>query len=163
MLSKWFVFVLFAIVGNVALADTVTCESQDGRRAECPMDTRGEVRLVRQVSDSPCRQGVSWGYSRHTVWVDRGCRAVFSNDRGYGGGDWRPGPGWDSRFVVRCRSDNYSYNFCAVDVGRGGRASLDRQISSSSCAQGRTWGWNRAGIWVDQGCEGDFRIDRRWR
>jgi hypothetical protein len=55
MLSKWLVFVLFLLGANVVLDDQVTCETLDNRRTECPMDTRGEVRLIRQLSDSPCR------------------------------------------------------------------------------------------------------------
>jgi hypothetical protein len=58
----------------------VTCESIGNQRVECPMDTRGNVRVVRQLSHSPCNEGVSWGLSRHTVWVERGCRAVFQKN-----------------------------------------------------------------------------------
>ena len=35
------------------------------------------VRLLDRLSDSPCTQGRSWGYNRHEIWVDNGCRAVF--------------------------------------------------------------------------------------
>jgi hypothetical protein len=58
----------------------VTCESTGNQHVECPMDTRGEVRVVRQLSHSPCTQGVSWGLSKHAVWVERGCRAVFQKN-----------------------------------------------------------------------------------
>lgn len=79
------------------------------------------------------------------------------------GGSWSPPAGWDHRFQIRCHSSGYQYGFCAVDMGRGGRAYLQRQNSDSACVEGRTWGWNRAGIWVNQGCSGTFTIDRRWR
>jgi hypothetical protein len=52
---------------------------------------------------------------------------------------------------------------CQVDTGRGSRVYVSRQISKTSCIEGRTWGWNRAGVWVDGGCEAIFTIDRRWR
>lgn len=55
----------------------VSCASNDGRRSFCNADTRRGVRLLRQRSDSPCRQGYSWGYNRSAIWVDRGCRADF--------------------------------------------------------------------------------------
>lgn len=58
----------------------VTCESVGNRRTECPMDTAGAVRVVRKLSHSPCTEGVSWGLSKHAVWVDRGCRAVFQKN-----------------------------------------------------------------------------------
>ncbi|MBC8063205.1 MAG: DUF3011 domain-containing protein, partial [Chlorobia bacterium] len=65
------------------------------------VDTRGGVRIVRQLSDKPCVYGRSWGYDRDKVWVDRGCRAVFEVGSGRGNGydrpnqnrypDWLPG------------------------------------------------------------------------
>lgn len=53
------------------------CSSDDGRRTFCEADTRRGVRLVRQVSGSPCEEGRTWGYDRRGIWVDRGCRAEF--------------------------------------------------------------------------------------
>ena len=44
------------------------------------MDTRGSVRVVRQLSHSPCTEGVSWGLSKHSVWVENGCRAIFQKN-----------------------------------------------------------------------------------
>ena len=79
------------------------------------------------------------------------------------GGEWQPGPGWDRDIDVRCASGNFQYNMCQVDTGRGSRVYVSRQISKTSCIEGRTWGWNRAGVWVDGGCEAVFTIDRRWR
>jgi hypothetical protein len=55
----------------------VTCNSDDGRRHYCGIDTNGGVRLLRQRSDSPCQRDFSWGVDRRGVWVDRGCRADF--------------------------------------------------------------------------------------
>src|ERR1700754_1604943 len=78
------------------------------------------------------------------------------------GGEWRPGPGWDRDIDVRCASGGYNYNMCQVDTGRGSRVWLVRQISKTPCVEGRNWGWNRAGVWVDGGCDGVFRVQRRW-
>lgn len=58
-------------------AQTFYCESGDGRRHYCSEGARGEVRLLRQRSDSPCVFGRTWGRDRNGVWVDRGCRADF--------------------------------------------------------------------------------------
>lgn len=63
-------------------AAEVTCESEDQRQAECPMDTHGDVRLVRQLSKARCEQGQTWGLYHHSVWVKDGCRAVFRNVSG---------------------------------------------------------------------------------
>ncbi len=147
--------------------DTVTCESRNYNYQSCNVPWR-DARLIRQTSSTQCVRGRSWGIDRRGLWVDRGCAGVFAA-AGYGGpppyegGGWRPGPGWDSRFVIECNSSGFSYRFCGVDVGGGGRVYLERQTSSAACIEGRTWGWNRGGLWVDQGCQGRFTIDRRWR
>jgi hypothetical protein len=147
--------------------DAIECESRNYAYTRCDVPWR-DARLVRQISETRCVRGQNWGIDRRGLWVDRGCGGRFvaaggGHRRGddYGGG-WRPGPDWDHRFVVSCESQDYRYHFCAVDLGGGGRASIARQISSSACIEGRTWGWNRAGIWVNQGCAAEFTIDRRW-
>jgi len=67
-----------AAIGGSEPGD-VTCESTDSRQVSCDMDTAGDVRLVRQLSHTQCRQGENWGLSRHSIWVNGGCRAVFRN------------------------------------------------------------------------------------
>jgi hypothetical protein len=68
---------------------TVRCESRGDRRETCRADTSGGVQLVRRLSDSPCREGSSWGVERGGIWVSRGCRGEFAlgRGRGYGGDD----------------------------------------------------------------------------
>jgi hypothetical protein len=56
---------------------SLTCSSDDGGYRYCRADTQNQVRLVRQISGSPCRQGYSWGFDYRGIWVDRGCRAQF--------------------------------------------------------------------------------------
>jgi Protein of unknown function (DUF3011) len=142
--------------------DTVECESRNFSYQSCQVPWR-DARLIRQKSDSACVRGRTWGIDRRGLWVDRGCSGVFAAaGRHGGGGDGRPGPDWDRRFAIGCSSEGYGYRFCSVDVGHGGRVSLERQVSGSPCVEGRTWGWNRAGVWVNQGCSGTFTIDRRW-
>jgi hypothetical protein len=56
----------------------VTCESERGRLHYCHLDeARVTVELVRQLSNSPCVRGESWGNDGGGIWVDRGCRAEF--------------------------------------------------------------------------------------
>ncbi len=144
--------------------DTIECESRNFSYQSCQVPWR-DARLIRQKSDAACVRGRTWGIDRRGLWVDRGCAGVFAaagRHDGGGYGDGRPGPDWDRRFVIGCNSEGYGYRFCSVDVGHGGRVFLDRQTSKSACIEGRTWGWNRAGVWVDQGCNGTFTIDRRW-
>lgn len=148
--------------------DSVDCGSSGYKMTRCAVPWR-DARLVRQTSDSACVKGRTWGIDRGGIWVDKGCGGTFVEARrgdGPGPGDdggWRPGPGWDAAIRVRCASQGYRYNMCQVDTGRGSSVSVERQISNTRCEQGRTWGFNRAGIWVDGGCEAIFRVDRRWR
>jgi hypothetical protein len=60
-----------------ARVTTVSCNSDDGHRHYCEVDTRIGVRLLKQNSGSPCDQDRTWGYDRRGIWVDRGCRAEF--------------------------------------------------------------------------------------
>lgn len=143
--------------------NTVDCRSSGYSYQRCDVPWR-DAQIVRQLSGTQCRRGQNWGFDRRGfVWVDRGCagRFVAAGGGGYGGG-WQPGPGWNQRFTVRCDSNNGQNNYCQVDVGGRGRVYLQRQESSSPCVEGQTWGWNRGGVWVAQGCRGTFSIDRRW-
>ena len=56
-----------------------TCSSKDARMVWCGqrVNSRQHVEIRRQLSDSPCIYGRSWGVQRGDVWVDDGCRAVF--------------------------------------------------------------------------------------
>jgi len=154
----------------------VRCGSAGYNYNMCQVDTgRGSrVYLLQQVSKTACVEGRNWGWNRAGVWVDGGCDGVFRVQRRWSGGPtpgpgpggpggWQPGPGWDTTIQVHCYSANYVYNMCQVDTGRGSRVFVGRQISKTPCVEGRTWGWNRAGVWVDGGCEAVFTVERRWR
>lgn len=144
--------------------DSIECRSTDYRYNRCDTDWR-DARLVRQLSGSRCVRGQTWGIDRRgNVWVDRGCSGVFVEARGGGGGGgWNPGPGWDTDISFVCESRDFRYNMCQVDIGRGGAVRIVRQISGTRCIEGRTWGYNRAGVWVDGGCAAQFVVERRWR
>lgn len=58
-------------------AQTVRCESVDGRYQTCGVDARGGVRLTRQLSSQGCWQNDTWGYDQNRIWVTNGCRAEF--------------------------------------------------------------------------------------
>jgi hypothetical protein len=135
------------------------CASDNGRRRYCNADTRGGVRLVRQRSDSPCIAGRTWGYDRRGIWVDRGCRAEFivgdydyDRDRGYGRNRGR------TVQTFYCESGDGRRHWCREGIG--GTVRLVRQRSESPCIQGRTWGRDRSGVWVDRGCRADFEVRR---
>jgi hypothetical protein len=136
-----------------ATGGTIRCESNDDRSRTCPVDTRGGVRLVRQLSSTPCVQGRNWGYDSRGIQVRQGCRGEFQvGAAGYG----VPGPGYGTGGVVSCESEDNRRRHCSVAVPRG--VTLVRQRSDSPCIQGRTWGWDRGGIWVDRGCRAEFQV-----
>jgi hypothetical protein len=56
---------------------TVVCNSEDGHRKFCEVDTRDGVRVLRETGPVPCRLNDTWGFDRKGIWVDRGCRAEF--------------------------------------------------------------------------------------
>lgn len=162
----------------------VYCAGDDGRPARCAVPWRGPSDMVQQLSKADCVRGRSWGTDDGSVWVTGGCRANFLPARGgWGGGGrpgwgngrpdrddddrpdgggWRPGPDWNREIQLRCDSNGSRYQLCQVDVGRNGRVRLVRQISDTRCREGDSWGWNRAGVWVDNGCRNIFSVDRRW-
>lgn len=129
----------------------VRCESR-GRVESCPVVLRGApVRLLRQQSVLPCREGRTWGYDRNEIWVSRGCQGVFEVGAEDGSGFVQT-----PRKVV-CESKSNLRRECGVSVER--RVTLVEQLSSAACREGETWGWDRNGIWVDKGCRGEFSAD----
>ncbi len=127
----------------------IRCESSGYRQQYCPADTRGGVRLNRQLSDTDCVRGRTWDYDRGGIWVDKGCKAEFivnSYDNGYN----------DRARTVRCESTGGRTVRCNVDTRGGVR--LTRRLSSSACYQGRSWDYDRGGIWVSNGCRAEFQV-----
>lgn len=156
-----FAMLAAAPVAHAQRGETIRCESGGGHYQRCPVPWR-DAELVRQESKADCVRGRSWGVDRQGLWVDRGCRGVFAAARRPGHGGWRPGNDWNRQIRLQCSSTSHSYQMCQVDVGRRGRVSLVRRLSDSRCIEGSSWGWNRAGVWVDRGCRADFVVDRRW-
>ncbi len=141
---------------------SVRCESINNRPKECRLD--GRARLVRQLSGSACVEGRSWGQGRGGVWVNHGCRAEFVSDRGrpsrpgHGNGHGNGyGNGWGSSAqVVDCDSNDRRQRRCNMTIRSDAR--LLRQKSGSACIEGQSWGWDRNGLWVSNGCRGQFQV-----
>jgi len=154
-MSMRIVLILLGLLGlapAVLAENTVRCESPDFRYRQCPVDTRGGVRLVRRLSRALCVEGQTWGVERDGIWVDQGCAAEFAVGE-MNSGDGYPGAG-DGQLA--CKSENFRYNLCRADIR--GRVELTRQLSNAPCRQDETWGVTRDGIWVDQGCSAEFRV-----
>jgi hypothetical protein len=136
---------------------TVRVESTDGRRAYKTIGVHSDVRLVRQLSDAPCREGRTWGTDQTRIWVDDGCRGEFSyRTRST---STNPGFGWGNGRQVTVESTDGKRKYVRVDTTGGVR--LVRQLSDRPCTYGRTWDYDRNGIWVDRGCRAVFEVGRR--
>ena len=57
---------------------------------------------------------------------------------------------------VLCSSKDGRTRYCNVDTRGGVR--IVRQESRSPCVQGRSWGYDRRGIWVANGCRARFQL-----
>jgi len=135
--------------------EVFVCKSIGYSQNYCGADTRAGVVLTRQISHSACIEGRTWGYDRRGVWVAQGCEAEFMIAR-----ERVPPPERFGGRIVRCESQGYQQEYCRADTRDGVR--LRRQISSSACLRGRTWGFDRGGIWVSDGCQGDFAVGGGW-
>jgi Protein of unknown function (DUF3011) len=103
-------------------ANSVRCESNNGARNYCGNYSNNQVKLDRQISSAPGIENRTWGVDNRGLWVDRGCRALFTVRRGGGGG----GGGWPGGniSVPSVRADtsgrgNYSGPGQSIRVTRG--------------------------------------------
>ena len=127
----------------------VRCESENGAFMICQLPTYGYVRLVKQLSPAPCIAGNTWGYQADQIWVGNGCRGEF--EVGYGDASWQG----DLR-VISCQSNDGRYSRCFTRTD--GQVTLVRQLSSTPCVLQRNWGYDLNGVWVNDGCRGEFAV-----
>ena len=131
----------------------ISCSSEDGEKHYCEADTRHGARLVRQRSETPCKEGESWGYDEQGIWVDQGCGGEFALGRGGSSADAR---GESAAGTITCASQDGRRKVCLADTSNG--VELVRQRSDAKCKEGSSWGHDARGIWVDKGCEADFVV-----
>ncbi len=129
--------------------DTIVCESIRGARGHCYVDARYGVNLIQQLSNSTCNY--NWGYDNEGIWVDNGCRAEFSVNRGW------DQAGSEGNIMV-CESHSYQRNYCSAYLG-GRDVFILNQLSGSSCLN--NWGFDRSGVWVTNGCRAEFVVEDR--
>jgi hypothetical protein len=60
--------------------------------------------------------------------------------------------------LIRCESEDHQFESCRADTRRG--VEIYRQISRTPCRFRANWGYDRRGIWVDDGCAADFVVRR---
>ena len=154
---------VMALPATANAQNVVTCESYGGRRQTCRVDTRGEVRLVRRLSDASCVRGRSWGVTNGGVWVDDGCRAQFAvygsgrgNDDRWGRDDRDRDGRWDDRHDRNGRVDaSWALNRCRLAVARRvGNRRVNVWLENSSRNNTRV-GWR-----ASNGVRGTCRVER---
>lgn len=133
---------------QTAYVPDVTCSSENNTRQHCRADTSAGITLVRQLSDNPCILGSTWGVDRDGVWVTNGCRGEFSRTNNPASSQTAYVP------TIKCSSENNAREHCSADTRTG--ITLVRQLSDNPCIRDRTWGVDRNGIWVTEGCRGEF-------
>jgi hypothetical protein len=128
------------------LDNLITCASTSGKRTQCAADTSAGVRIVRPLSDAACGYGRQWGFDAKGIWVSGNCSAEFAV-RG------KPKP---VVTTLACESLNATRVQCPADTHYG--VALIRQLGESYCILGRTWDFDATGVWVSDGCRGQFAL-----
>jgi hypothetical protein len=111
--------------------------------------------LIEQTSSAPCIQGQTWGYEGANIGVAQGCAGEFGVQSQGAPSYAPPPPVLPVASSVICESRDYQQSFCPSGR-RIGSAWLIAQRSRAPCIQGRSWGFDANGIWVAEGCEGEF-------
>jgi hypothetical protein len=138
---------------------TISCESRDNRLQECniPNIDPRSVHLERQLSSAPCQYVNTWNVHEEGIWVDKGCRAVFSyqvKDVAYA-----PYGGTQYDYEVPCESLRGEWVHCEVRSVRSARVEV--RTSNDACNAYKAWGVDDTGIWVRSNCQGVFRVRYR--
>jgi hypothetical protein len=136
-----------------------TCESQDGRYRECPVNFTGRAQIFRQRSSSACIYNRDWGQRFGTIWVSNGCRAEFMDGNGsvagfHGYGNEYPYSNRSTGQKITCASQDGRYRECRTTFA--GMAELSKKLSNSDCIANRDWGQRDTVIWVNNGCRAEF-------
>jgi hypothetical protein len=63
---------------------------------------------------------------------------------------------WDHTVKVESNDGHRARHDERID--RGLTVRLVRQLSDRPCVEGRSWGWDSRGIWVDRGCRAEFLV-----
>lgn len=138
-------------VATPPVVTQVTCESKKTDRVECKIPAGAQLRLVKQLSQSPCRLNDTYGKGTDYVWVDKGCRGEFEVTV--------PGTPATAAPTLRrivCESSGEARATCAAPGATSVR--LVKQMSRSACTENVTYGLGGGGIWVTKGCRGEFEV-----
>ncbi|XP_052780508.1 lectin ADEL-like [Mya arenaria] len=129
---------------------TIQCSSHGYRYAECIVPGGYDfaiITVINRLSRSSCTLGSSYGYRNGRLWVDRGCRAVFSVCQ--------------CRKLVSMNCDSLGYTFKSCPVPGAAdvtKIALKSKGSRSPCMLNTSFGRDSKSIWVDRGCRATFDV-----
>lgn len=133
-------------------ARVIKCESVGGRWNHCAAKTEAGVALAQQLSKQPCLRNQSWGTDVNGVWVSGGCRGEFRLLA------VEPAAQAPAKLLL-CESRDRKARRCDGETGMGVR--MVKQLSNTECVEGRSWGYDAHGVWVEDGCRAEFELDYR--
>ncbi len=138
-------------------ATLITCQSKSNDRQECRIPEGARIRLVRQLSGSPCRLNDTYGRGAGYVWVAEGCRGEFEVRQGtlVGPGE---GPAGGGTARITCESTANARRECPIPAGATAR--LVTQTSDQPCRLNQTYGLTTTYVWVAAGCRGVIEVTR---
>ena len=90
---------------------------------------------------------------RLSRWTFSKVKADIAKSLGNTGGGWNPGPGQGGQ-TIRCESTDGRSRTC--NTPWNGESRLVRQLSNTSCTEGRTWYANNGRVTVTSGCRAEF-------
>jgi len=59
---------------------------------------------------------------------------------------------------ITCESQPGERQYCGADMSAG--VALEKSTGSAPCLLGKTWGYDNTGVWVSDGCSGEFIAGR---
>lgn len=139
--------------GTLPGATRITCESKSTARQQCAVPSGARIRLVRQLSQNPCRLNDTYGQGASYVWVAEGCRGEFEVTQA----QIQPpvGGGGGVTILISCQSIGINRRECPIASGASAR--LISQ-TAGSCVLNQTYGVAPDHIWVARGCGGRFEV-----
>lgn len=145
--------------GAVGTTTRMTCESKSTGREECRIPQGAQIRLVRQISQNPCRLNDTYGTGAGYIWVAKGCRGEFDVTQPAAVPVPTPVPASGKTTTVVCQSVGNVQRACPIPAGATVR--LAKQLSAVPCRLGQSYGVGKTFVWVNRGCAAEFEVTER--
>lgn len=89
--------------------------------------------------------------------IRRGCNLIGQGAPAFCSEYTRSGGAYGSNErTVSCYSDDGNRRYCDADTRNG--VELIRQRGTARCERGYSWDYDARGVWVDHGCQAEFRL-----